>query len=137
MLLGGAHVQKITLAPVLIQKGRTKLALYGLGAIREERVGRLFHTPGCVSWVRPASSAQAAADDWHNLFVLHQNRVLHGPSNGKALKEEDLPSFLQARAGAGWGLGALGGWLGDGGAAGQQRSSPPSQLVGGASLRRR
>lgn len=41
---------KIRIAPVLIQKGSTKLALYGLGSLRDERLGRLFQTPACVQW---------------------------------------------------------------------------------------
>lgn len=36
--------------PVLLRKGDTKLALYGLGNLRDERLARLFQTPGCVEW---------------------------------------------------------------------------------------
>lgn len=32
------------------EQGETKLALYGLGNIRDERLGRLFQTPGSVQW---------------------------------------------------------------------------------------
>lgn len=46
----GEGVGKIRIAPVLIQKGSTKLALYGLGSLRDERLGRLFQTPACVQW---------------------------------------------------------------------------------------
>ena len=38
------------LAPILLQKGATKVALYGLGNIRDERLARMFQTPGCVEW---------------------------------------------------------------------------------------
>ena len=31
----------------------TKLALYGLGNMRDERLGRLFQTPGAVTWCAP------------------------------------------------------------------------------------
>ena len=31
-------------------QGVTKIALYGLGNIRDERLARLFQTPGCVQW---------------------------------------------------------------------------------------
>jgi len=31
-------------------QGETKLALYGLGNIRDERLGRLFQTAGAVTW---------------------------------------------------------------------------------------
>ena len=33
-----------------MRQGSTKLALYGLGNIRDERLGRLFQTPGAVTW---------------------------------------------------------------------------------------
>ena len=38
------------IAPVLLSKGATRLALYGLGNLRDERLGRLFQTPGAVEW---------------------------------------------------------------------------------------
>ena len=33
-----------------MRQGTTKLALYGLGNMRDERLGRLFQTPGAVTW---------------------------------------------------------------------------------------
>ena len=41
---------KLRLSPVLLRKGCTNLALYGLGNLRDERLCRLFQTPGCVEW---------------------------------------------------------------------------------------
>ena len=35
-------LREVQLSPVLLQKGRTKLALYGLGNIRDERLHRIF-----------------------------------------------------------------------------------------------
>lgn len=49
-LLSGSNAGRITLSPVLLEKGSTRLALYGLGNVRDERLGRLFQTPGCVQW---------------------------------------------------------------------------------------
>lgn len=40
--LGGSNIGKVTLSPILIQKGKTRLALYGLGSVRDERLARLF-----------------------------------------------------------------------------------------------
>eukprot|EP00964_Phaeocystis_antarctica_P066798 scaffold40430_cov65-Phaeocystis_antarctica.AAC.1 len=37
-----SNVEKIALAPILIKKGSTKLALYGLGHVRDERLARSF-----------------------------------------------------------------------------------------------
>jgi hypothetical protein len=50
-LLGGSSgIGSITLKPVMLQKGATKVALYGLGNIRDERLGRMFQVPGAVTW---------------------------------------------------------------------------------------
>jgi len=86
---GSTGTGRIQLSPVLIRKGETKLALYGLGNIRDERLCRLFSAPKAVAWERPAGD-----DDWVNLFVLHQNRVQHLRDSKNFLKESQLPSFL-------------------------------------------
>ena len=31
-------------------QGETRVALYGIGNLRDERLGRMFQTPGCVEW---------------------------------------------------------------------------------------
>lgn len=36
------HLSKINISPLLLQKGETKLALYGLGSVRDERLHRMF-----------------------------------------------------------------------------------------------
>ena len=46
----GEGVGRVRIAPVLLAKGSTRLALYGLGNLRDERLGRLFQTPGAVEW---------------------------------------------------------------------------------------
>lgn len=53
----------------LLQKGNTKLALYGLGSCRDERLHRMFRR-GKVKFLRPSEEG----DQWFNVLVLHQNR---------------------------------------------------------------
>lgn len=48
--LEGSTIGKLEIVPVLLQKGSTKIALYGLGNIRDERLARAFQTPGSVEW---------------------------------------------------------------------------------------
>lgn len=80
-------VEKAELSPILIGKGTTRLALYGLGSIRDERLHRMFlHKE--VSMLRPKENA----DDWFNIFVIHQNRARHGPTN--YIPEQFLDDFL-------------------------------------------
>lgn len=85
---------EVKIRPILIRKGNTKLALYGLGNIRDERMCRLFSSPNGVEWARPASSEVAHVDDWVNLFILHQNRVAHVQGAKNIVKETHLPKFL-------------------------------------------
>jgi double-strand break repair protein MRE11 len=62
-------VDKIELYPILLQKGTTRVALYGLGNVRDERLYRTFEQK-CVRLMRPTESR----NDWFNILVLHQNR---------------------------------------------------------------
>lgn len=85
---------KISIAPILMQKGETKLALYGLGNIRDERLGRLFQTAGAVTWLQPDDAPGYPRTDWFNIFTLHQNRVTHGPKTRNYVQESQFPGFL-------------------------------------------
>lgn len=80
-------LEKIDLSPLLLQKGNTKLALYGMGSIRDERLHRMFLHKN-VTMLRPKEDK----DDWFNLFVVHQNRSKHGATN--YIPEQFLDDFL-------------------------------------------
>lgn len=92
MALGGSGVGQIALYPILIRKGSTSVALYGLGNIRDERLNRMFQTPHAVQWMRPEVHEGCEVSDWFNILVLHQNRVKANPKN--AINEHFLPRFL-------------------------------------------
>ncbi|KAJ0774296.1 putative DNA double-strand break repair protein Mre11 [Helianthus annuus] len=92
MVLGGSGVGQITLYPILVKKGSTSVALYGLGNIRDERLNRMFQTPHAVQWMRPEPQEDCQVSDWFNILVLHQNRVKTNPKN--AINEHFLPRFL-------------------------------------------
>lgn len=79
-------VDDITIVPVLLRKGTTKLALYGLGAIRDERLHRTF-LQRKVTMLRPPQP-----DDWFSMMILHQNRAAHGPTS--YIPETFLDEFL-------------------------------------------
>ncbi|KAL7662596.1 Double-strand break repair protein [[Candida] zeylanoides] len=78
----------ITVAPLLFQKGTTKLALYGLANVRDERLFKTFRD-GKVKFLRP----QASQHEWFNLMAVHQNHAAH--TNTSYLPESFLPDFLQ------------------------------------------
>ncbi|KAF2833335.1 DNA repair exonuclease [Ophiobolus disseminans] len=81
------EIDKIAVKPVLLQKGRTKLALYGLSNVRDER---LFHTwrDGNVKFFQPGTQK----DEWFNLMSVHQNHIAHTPTS--YLPENFLPEFI-------------------------------------------
>ena len=90
--LSGGGAGKIKLKPVLMQKGRTRLALYGLGYIRDARLHQMFSVKGNVEWARPENTEATALTSWFNMMLIHQNRVSHTPKN--AISERYLPSWL-------------------------------------------
>ncbi|KAG2219859.1 hypothetical protein INT45_000746 [Circinella minor] len=103
---GRSHdLNDIKVYPILMAKGDTKLALYGLGNVRDERLHHAWRD-GSVSFIRPAGNreneeeeeeeeaqqSQEWLDNAFNMFVLHQNRVRHGPTS--YIPEEFLDEFL-------------------------------------------
>ncbi|CAG8475965.1 4186_t:CDS:10 [Ambispora gerdemannii] len=81
------QVDNIEVTPLLLQKGITKLAVYGLGHIREERLHRALRDKQ-VKMMRPIETP----DEWFNLMVLHQNRQAHAPTT--YVPENFLEDFL-------------------------------------------
>lgn len=77
----------IQIKPVLLQKGRTKLALYGMSNVRDERLFRTFRD-GKVRFFRPSTQKS----DWFNLMCVHQNHYAHSETG--YLPEAFLPDFL-------------------------------------------
>ncbi|KAK7172260.1 hypothetical protein R3I93_004544 [Phoxinus phoxinus] len=85
---GRSHsVEKLEVSPVLLQKGDTRIALYGIGSIPDERLYRMF-VNNQVTMLRPREDE----DGWFNLFVIHQNRSKHGATN--YIPEQFLDDFL-------------------------------------------
>ncbi|KAI1765885.1 DNA repair exonuclease [Hypoxylon sp. FL1150] len=73
--------------PVLLQKGQTKLALYGISNVRDERMFRAFRDRN-VKWFRPNQQST----DWFNLLTVHQNHHAHTATS--YLPENMLPEWL-------------------------------------------
>ena len=70
----------IQVKPVLLQKGRTKLALYGLSNVRDERLFRTFRD-GKVKFFRPDKQQT----DWFSLMAVHQNQWVQNRSIDRSL----------------------------------------------------
>lgn len=80
-------LNKIEIYPLLIKKGNTRLALYGLSHIKDERLSRLFKDKK-VTMTRPLNG-----EKWFCILVLHQNRAQNrGIKN--FIPETALPDFI-------------------------------------------
>ncbi|CCJ31084.1 unnamed protein product, partial [Pneumocystis jirovecii] len=77
----------IIIRPILIKKGDTKFALYGLSNIRDERLYRSFKQ-GNVRFMRP----DVDPDSWFNVIVVHQNHTSHTEKG--YLPENFIPDFF-------------------------------------------
>ncbi|KAK0668737.1 putative double-strand break repair protein mus-23 [Cercophora samala] len=81
------EADNIHVKPVLLQKGETKLALYGLSNVRDERMHRTFRD-NKVHFYRPGHQKA----DFFNLLTLHQNHYAHTPTS--YVSENMLPEFM-------------------------------------------
>ena len=72
------NVEAIEVSPLLLQKGTTRLALYGLGSCRDERLHRMMRRKN-VTFLRPEGEREGeeVVEEWFSLLVLHQNRYYY------------------------------------------------------------
>ncbi|KAG1669695.1 Double-strand break repair protein MRE11 [Nymphon striatum] len=82
-------LESINISPILLQKGITKLAMYGLGSMKDERLHRMMRD-GNVFMLCP--KVESSESEWFNLMAIHQNRVRHGATN--FIPEEFLDDLL-------------------------------------------
>ena len=81
-------LEKIYVQPILLEKGRTRIALYGIGYMKDERLNLAFEK-GLIAFKRPEG-------DWFNLLVLHQSKERGSVvGNNKAfVRPKNLPEFF-------------------------------------------
>ncbi|XP_031773373.1 double-strand break repair protein MRE11 [Apis florea] len=77
---------KINIPPLIIKKGETHIALYGLSYINDQRLSRLLRDFK-IDMLRPTEIT-----DCFNILVLHQNRVKHDEYT--YIPQNKLPKFL-------------------------------------------
>lgn len=80
-------LNEINIKPILLRKGKTQLALYGLSHIHDNRLARLFNEKK-VKMNQPSEETGT----WFNMLVLHQNRADRGEKN--YIPERILPEFI-------------------------------------------
>ncbi|MFH4975789.1 hypothetical protein AB6A40_002498 [Gnathostoma spinigerum] len=84
-------IEHFEITPILLRKGQTNLAIYGIGSQRDDRLCRAFREEK-ISFLRPREDTES----WFNILVLHQNRPKrsHDRSTGGHVPENLIPSFF-------------------------------------------
>ena len=77
----------IQIKPILFEKGSTRLAVYGMGYVPDERLSRMFEQHH-VTFFQPSEE-----EDWFNLFIIHQN--CESGRGRRNMRLDLLPRFLQ------------------------------------------
>jgi double-strand break repair protein MRE11 len=85
-------VDQIKISPILLQKGSTKVALYGLGSLRDERLNRMWQQQK-VRFLRPDYDEEEEEQGFFNIFALHQNRDL-GRGAKNCVQESMIPEWM-------------------------------------------
>lgn len=105
-------VERVEIEPVLVEKGTTRVAIYGMGSMRDERLNRMWGMKK-VRFLRPKEdegkggnednsddddSDRGGGDDrekpaWFNIFTLHQNRDL-GRGSKNCVHESMIPDWM-------------------------------------------
>jgi double-strand break repair protein MRE11 len=93
----GRHdeVDKVEVSPILIRKGSTRVALYGMGSMRDERLNRMWQGKK-VRFLRPEVDAEDDDEEenaFFNIFALHQNRDL-GRGSKNCVHESMIPEWM-------------------------------------------
>lgn len=86
---GTTQVDNVVVYPLLIRKGESKVAIYGLGNMKDERLNRMFAKKQ-VTFRRPAEYQ----DEWFNILVIHQNRENKGRGAKNCIHESFIPDFI-------------------------------------------
>ncbi|KAF4667250.1 Double-strand break repair protein mre11a [Perkinsus chesapeaki] len=90
-------LDRIVIRPILIQKGETKLALYGLGNMRDERLNRAINAGKVRFEVPPGEGSADSESEYFSVMLVHQNRykgAAGGVPGSSSLQNAQLPSFL-------------------------------------------
>lgn len=88
------NIDDIEVSPVLLEKGSTRLAIYGIGNIRDERLHRSFEN-NKVKFLIPENMNDDS--EWFSVLLFHQNRKkgnFGGTLSKDSIPESFLPDFL-------------------------------------------
>jgi len=99
------EVDKVEVSPILLRKGSTNVALYGMGSMRDERLNRMWQGKK-VRFLRPENvnspldgtndedeANNGQENTWFNIFALHQNRDT-GRGAKNCVHESMIPEWM-------------------------------------------
>lgn len=93
-------VDEVRVDPILLKKGATKVALYGLSNMRDERLNRMwrgeklsFTQPKQPSGGGDGEEQSGGGGGWFNILALHQNRD-YGRGSKNCIKEDMIPDWM-------------------------------------------
>ncbi|KAK0417365.1 hypothetical protein QR680_012966 [Steinernema hermaphroditum] len=84
-------IDNFAVNPILLKKGHTNLALYGIGSQRDDRLCRAFQEER-IKFLRPSEESES----WFNILLLHQNRPKRSNlrTTGAFVPDKFIPSFF-------------------------------------------
>ena len=83
-------IEKLEISPIILIKNDTKIAMYGIGYMKDERLNLAFEKKR-VKFLRPKG------EDWFNILVIHQTKERGGSiGNSKRIfiRERIFPDFI-------------------------------------------
>ncbi len=79
--------------PLLLRKGETLMALYGLGNMRDERLNRMWQKKKIKFLRHRPTGGDGEQKDFFSLFALHQNRDT-GRGQKNCVQESMIPEWM-------------------------------------------
>ncbi|CRG93334.1 double-strand break repair protein MRE11, putative [Plasmodium gallinaceum] len=89
--IGKNSLDNIVIKPILLNKNKTKISIYAIGWMKDERLYRSFEN-NKVKFVLPSDYKNRI-----NILVLHQNRYIrntYGNNTKNFIKESFVPKFI-------------------------------------------
>ncbi|CEF66332.1 Double-strand break repair protein MRE11A [Strongyloides ratti] len=83
-------IDNIVVNPILLKKGNTRVAIYGISSQRDDRLHRAFEEKKVI-FKRPRDG-----NSWFNILVLHQNRPRRDFTRrtGAYIPDKFIPNFI-------------------------------------------
>lgn len=88
-------LENIVVRPVLLQKGNTFVALYGLGSMHDHRLHRCFERKQ-VQFLKPKDPPGVDGATWFRILLFHQNRGVRGSSADGPQPKGGIPESMLA-----------------------------------------